>query len=65
MLVTGQVRRFLQAGSKKLAPPFAQELSYRRIFSQANRPVISVQRLWRFPKLLQEVSANRPIWLIG
>ena len=64
ILVTGQVGRFLQGEKKKSAPFFEQELSHGRIFSQANRPVISVQRLRRLAKLLQEVGANGPVGLI-
>src|SRR5262249_8740368 len=45
-------------------PSFEQELSYRRVFGQTDCPVEGLERFRGSPQALQEVSANRPIWLI-
>jgi len=65
MKVTGEVGRFLQGWQKKSAAFLEQEGSYCGIFSEADRPVVSVVRLGVSPEKLKEMGANRPIGLIS
>ena len=65
MGVTGEVGLFLQGSEKKSAPLLKQEFSYCRILSQSDRPVVCTSGFGTFPEKVQQVSANRPIGLIG